>query len=238
MSRALPLFLAEQVEFNSNARVQTLIPWIAEDVGGFVLCGVAWNDQDAANYARQAQHKSDYVVIVHLKAQTEPWSVELRLVRTIDGKLMSNLSASFPSARPEATIPNLAKRLLDVLAKEAEIESQTPPQLYDVPRDQNFPYYLLRLEQLLAVRCAGMDGVQKKFLSGEREIIDGDIQLCLACPQNVGTRLLLLKTAAALKKVRPEILAEFKDRLSLLQKEKPLPEPANSFAQRMLNKLF
>ena len=45
--------------------------------------------------------------------------------------------------------------------------------------------YLLRLEQLLAVRCAGMDGVSPAFLNGEREIIDGNLQLCLWCPDNV-----------------------------------------------------
>lgn len=67
MSRALPLFLAEQVEFNSHARIQTLIPWIVSDSPGFVLSGVAWKDEDAANYARQGAAKSDYVVITHLK---------------------------------------------------------------------------------------------------------------------------------------------------------------------------
>jgi hypothetical protein len=83
-----------------------------------------------------------------------------------------------------------------------------------------------------------MDGVRANFFSGEREIIDGNLQLCLAWPQNVGARLLLIQTASTMKKVRPDILAEFKDKLNLLQKEKPLPEPANSLAQRMLNEVF
>ncbi len=238
MSRALPLFMAEQVEFNSNARVQTLIPWIAEEVGGFALCGVAWDNQEAANYARQGQIKSDYVVITHLKVQTEPWNVELRLVRTIDGKLLGSLTAAFPSAKPEAAIPELAKKLLGLLVEQAEVERQAPLPIYDVPHDQHFPYYLLRLEQLLAVRCSAMDGVRANFLSGEREIIDGNLQLCLAWPQNVGTRLLLIQTVSTMKKVRTDILAEFKDKLNLLQKEKPLPEPANSLVQRMLNEAF
>ncbi len=34
MSRALPLFLAEQVSFASEANVQTFIPWFSEGSAG------------------------------------------------------------------------------------------------------------------------------------------------------------------------------------------------------------
>lgn len=238
MSRALPLFLAEQIDFNSNAQVQTLIPWIAEEVGGFVLCGVAWNDQDAANYARQGQRKSDYVVVVHLKTQAEPWNIELRLVRTIDGKFLGNLNTSFVAAKPEEAIPALAKNLLALLVEQAEVESKASAPIYQIPAGQNFPNYLLRLEQLLAVRCSAMDGVRANFLSGEHEIIDGNLQLCLVCPDNVGARLLLIQTLLAMKKVRPDILPEFKDKLNLLQKEKPLTQSADGIVQRILNEVF
>jgi hypothetical protein len=238
MSRALPLFFAEQVDFHTCARVQTLMPWIAEEISGFILSCVSWSDENAAAQARQSQIKNDYVVTTHLKTQAEPWTVELRLVRTIDGKCLGHLNAAFPSTKPEDSIPQLAQKLLGLLAEHAEVETQPPAPLYQVPAGTNFPYYLLRLEQLLAVRCASMDGVQPNFLSGAREIIDGNIQQCLACPQNVPARLLLAQTLLAMKKVRPDILPEFKDKLTLLQKEKPLPEPAHGVVQRMLNEII
>src|SRR5205085_1370683 len=81
LSRALPLFLAEQVEFNTLARVQTLVPWIMSEGGGFILSGFAWKDEEAASYSRESEIKSDYVVTTHLKTQAEPWTVELRLIR-------------------------------------------------------------------------------------------------------------------------------------------------------------
>ena len=93
----------------------------------------------------------------------------------------------------------------------------------------------LRLEQLLAIRCAGMNGVPSGFFHGEREVLDGNLQLCLDHPVNVSTRILLVQTLAAFKRVRPEILPEFKERIALLQKEKPLPEPAQGVVQRMIN---
>jgi len=238
MSRALPLFLAEQVEFRSRARTQTLIPWIAEATAGFVLSGVAWSNEEAANYARQGELKSDYVVITHLHTQTEPWRIELRLVRTIDAKCLGQLQAGFPSTAPQEGILMLANDLLPLLRDQADVRNEPPPPLYQVPTTADFPLYLLRLEQLLALRCGGMDGVPAGFLSGEREILDGNIQLCLACPQNATARLLLAQTLLTMKKVRSDILAESKEKIALPQKEMALPEPPQRVLQRMFGELF
>ena len=237
MSRSMPLFLAEQIEFGSQARVRTLVPWITGESPGFVLSGGAWKDDDAANHARQGEIKSDYVVTIHLKPNAEPWIAELRLIRTIDAKCLGTLSGSFPSAKPEEGIPALARQLIALLREQAEVEPVPIPSLYQVPGAPHFACYLLRLEQLLAVRCGSMDGVPVGFLSGEREIIDGNIQQCLNLPQNVPARLLLAQTLLAMKRARPDILPEFKDKLALLQKEKPLSEPAHGVVQRMLNEL-
>jgi hypothetical protein len=54
-------------------------------------------------------------------------------------------------------------------------------------------------------------------------------------PQNAPARLPLVQTLAAMKKVRPEILPEFKDQLARLQPQIPLSEPAHGVAQRILN---
>jgi hypothetical protein len=80
-----------------------------------------------------------------------------------------------------------------------------------------------------------MDHVPAGFLNGEREILDGNIQLCMACPQNVTTRMVLAKTVLAMKNVRPDILWEFRDKIAALQKELPLPQPAQRVIQEMLD---
>jgi hypothetical protein len=222
----------------SQSRVQTLVPWILGEAPGFVLGGIPWKDDEAANYARQSQTKSDYVVISHLKPNAEPWVAELRLVRTIDAECLGTLNASFPSAKPEEGIPDLARQLKGLLRQQADVEPASVSSLYQVPEAPHLGYYLLRLEQLLAVRCAGMDGVPVGFLHGERDIIDGNLQLCLAFPLNVGVRILLAQTSLAMKRVRPDILSEFREKISLLQEEKPLPEPAHGVVQRMLNEVL
>ena len=150
LSRALPLFLAEQLEFSTAARTYTLIPWIASGSGAFVLSGVRWSDEDAANYARQGEEPSDYVVIVHLKTQLDPWITELRLVPTIDVKCLGEFSVNFPPDKPETAVPILAKRLIEAITP--HVQTHSPMELYDFPTGAEFPFYLLRLEQLLATR--------------------------------------------------------------------------------------
>jgi tetratricopeptide (TPR) repeat protein len=179
MSRALPLFLAEQVAFGSDARVQTLIPWVMGERSGFVLSGIPWTDENAAGYAPQGENKSDYIVVMNLKATAEPWKVELRALRTIDGKFLGSVAGSWPSEKPEEGVPALTRKLLTLLAEQAEVSLSPPPSVYHVPSGPHFGWYLLQLEQLLAIRCASMDGGRSNHLSGERSILDGNLRLCL-----------------------------------------------------------
>ena len=238
MTRALPLFLAEQIWFKTNARVQTLAPWVTGKSCGFVLSGAPWRDEDAATYSLQAPMKSDFVVVTHLKADSEPWTIELRMVRSSNRESLGHLGAFLQPANPEHAVLEIAQRLLLLVASPAQLESRIPPVLYRVPTGVNFAAYLLRLEQLLAVRCASMDGVSSSFLNGEREIIDGNLQLCVACPENVGTRLLFARTLLAMKRVRPGLAGEFKDKILLLQLKYPLQAPSNGIVQEMFKEAF
>jgi hypothetical protein len=107
------------------------------------------------------------------------------------------------------------------------------------PTGVSFPAYLARLEQLLAVRCAGMnDGGPSALLSGEREIINGNLQLCVACPDNLGVGVLLGKTMLAMKKLRPDLAGGIKEKITLLQQTRPLPEPVQAAVKAIFDEVF
>ena len=235
LTRAVPLFLAEQIYFGSPAQVETLIPLVVGKSTGFVLAGAQWSDEDAVNHAKSTSPPSDYVVTVHLFAQAEPWKIELRLLRTNDGKNLARLSETLPTNAPGEEVTRLAANLLSLLRESANFASLPFPPLYRAPAPPNFAYYLLRLEQLLAVRCARIEGVSTTFLNGEREIIDGNIQTCLASPDNPIPRLVLATTVSAMKAVRPDIPPEFSQKLALLQRDNPLGQPVDSVVQRLLS---
>ena len=129
--------------------------------------------------------------------------------------------------------------MLGLLREHAGLEPVTPPPHYTVPRGAAFSHYLIRLEQLLSVRCYTADpSAASNELHGEREIIDGDIALCLLEPANALPRLLLAQTLKRLAKIRPEIVAEYRDKITLLETQHPLPPPAGSIAHRLFSELY
>lgn len=238
LSRALPLFLAEQIRFQGEAQIRTIIPWLEGDTPAFVLGGVAWANDDAAQHGRTGNPACDYVVVTHLKTAGEPWIIELRLIRTIDAKLLGTAMGRFSAAHPETAFLQLAQDLLGLLVEHAGLVRQKAPPQYMVPPAANFPYYLLRLEQMLAVRCAAREGIPPIFLNGVREIIDGNLQLCLNQPANPVVRVLLAQTLLRLNKVEPSAVAEYREKIQLLQKEKQLPQPARGVIETALREIY
>ena len=235
-SRALPLFLAEQVGFASQLNTVTFIPWIRGK--GFVLSGLPWRDEDAVNHSRISPIWGHYVIVTHLDVGDHLWTVNLRLLRVADRKCLGTFQTEFPVATPEHAIRGLSAPLLALLSQEPGFKSQKNNSAYQVPEGALFSNYLLRLEQLLAVRCASLEDIHRDFLSGERDIINGMIQLCLECPRNIGTRILLAQTLLAMRKVRADVNAEFVDKVLMLQRDKPLPRLSQDTVDEMLKEAF
>jgi hypothetical protein len=80
-----------------------------------------------------------------------------------------------------------------------------------------------------------MDGVPAGFLSGERAIIEGNIQQCEQTPYSVSVRLLLAQTLLVMKHVRPDIMPEFREQVKLLQDEHPLIDVAQNVVQTIID---
>ncbi len=219
MTRSLPLFFAEQVEMRTAAAGRAMAPWAIAPVSGFVVSGQRWPDEAAVQSVQSGEHASDYVVSVHLDAEVEPWTAELAFIRTLDGLRIGELQAEFMPNTPEDGLGDLADEVVELL-KVLGPADESPA--YHVPGPATFGSYLLRLEQLLAVRCATMDGVTPQFLNGEHEILQGQLDLCLAEPANVPARLLLLSTYGAMGKIKPEVAQEFAPKLDRLKQEFPI----------------
>ncbi|WP_162536492.1 tetratricopeptide repeat protein [Granulicella sp. WH15] len=214
MSRALPLFLAEQVEMRTAANGRSMLPWAMGQQSGFVVGAAAWTPEMAVQGVAADGSGSQYVVTVHIDAAVEPWTAELVFIRTSDGVTIGELDAEFPSASPEDGLLGLANEVVELLG------GDEPARGYSVPH--SFSGYLSRLEQLLAARCTAMEGVPPSFLQGEREILEGNLYQYIEEPENLASRLLLVETFGAIERVRPAVAAEYRERLEKLLTERPL----------------
>ncbi|MDB6034753.1 MAG: hypothetical protein JWM16_5091, partial [Verrucomicrobiales bacterium] len=237
LSQALPVFFAEQLEFSTEASARTLVPWLDSESSPFVFFGETWKDEEAATYARQVEKPCDYVVTVHLKSAVKPWSVQVRLIRTIDAQLLGTIEEPFPESAYSG-LKELTRKILGLLEERAEIKPVERPAIYQVPNNQNFSYYLFGLEQLLTLRCAGMEGARSKTGPGGHDAIEGTLHLSLAEPQNICVRILLAQVLIAMKRAKPEILAQFKEKIRWHQTDHALPAPAHGVVQRLMDEAF
>jgi len=237
MSRALPLFFSEYVYLNTSARTTTLIPWILNGHGGFILSGRASKDDEVARYVRGAtgndendEKPADFVVNSHLITRGENWTVKLRIIRTIDATCLADFSYDFAENAFHTTAHRAIKDIQRVLAAEAGAESESA-QLsgLTLPAGQELDHYLFRSEQGLAVRCLAMEGTSGEFLSNPAEIISGMIHLCLQNPEHLPSRMLLSQSLKALHKHDPELVLSFQQKIADLQADFPLDTPVQNW---------
>ncbi len=231
-SRFLPMFLAEQVFFNSKVRTTILQPYIVGRNSGFCLLGEPTSDEDAAKYGRQASNPAKYIVTTHLTIGEPNWQVEMRLVRTEDGECLGSSQAGFSVRDPEAEISRITHDLLQMLSERAGLNTFASHSPYEPPAGEYFLDYALRLEQMLVLRCGGGG------LHGEREILNGNIQLCLALPRNVTVRVLMAQTFLEMKRLKPQVPSEFKERVTNLQNDFPLFAVAQIAVEEILSEAF
>ncbi|MDF9833971.1 tetratricopeptide (TPR) repeat protein [Ereboglobus sp. PH5-5] len=237
LSRAIPLYLAERVEFFTTSTTRTLVPYITSPNPAFALMGSPMPDGDAAQHARNNPRPADYAIITHIIHNISPWLITLRLIRTIDTRCLFETSVQYASSTIGAAIGELEAKLLSFLPKETDIAHATPPPSYQTVPASSVPGYLSCSEQLLAIRAAATHK-ETRTLHGERDILMNQLLLCAQLPLHTTPRLILSQSLIKLKEMSPNIVAEFKERVATLEKEKPLPATEQPILSRIFSEIF
>jgi len=220
LSRGVPLILAEQIHLLTGAVGVAIIPWAQNQ--GFALFGAPCGDQTLCDLARQNEKVPAFMTGIILDTTQSMWRLDLCLLRMADGRRVAETQVEAAAGNPGPAVGQLADRLLKILATHAGVRTTPAPAWYQVPSGQDFSDYLLRLEQQLAVASMHVDFLKGGGLSGEHEILDGILQLCVRQPKNPTLRMIFAETLRQMRKVRPEILPEYKEKIALLQREHPL----------------
>lgn len=234
LSRALPLYLADQVELGTDALTRTLVSWMVKPRPGFMLGGQQWDDATAAHHARQtpADDPSDYVVLSHLVCTSDPWRIEVRVVRTIDSACLATLATDCDPSDPGASLPGLTAALLAALAEHAELPALASG--FETPAHST--EFLALLDQLLALRTAALPGAAP--LRHEGNVLDGMDRFARQHSASLPARLLFTHTLSALARVHPELCPALAARVESLQRDLPLAEPAQSVLARIRREML
>jgi tetratricopeptide (TPR) repeat protein len=232
--RALPLFMAQELHMRTNATGRVLQPWVAGESGGFALYGAAPDDASAVALSRMGGEATDYAVTLHIDGKETPWAVSMRLIRAIDSTLIGTAKTTISQDDVQPAFRYLADELMRICVTQAQVSRIEPPDYYRLPNGHMFGWMQVLTEQALSVGIASMDNVGPSFLNGERKVLSDMLGLCLAAPDNAIARLILAQTLFNMRKVRPNIADEFKERAMRLQNEKPLPAAVQNVVLEML----
>jgi tetratricopeptide (TPR) repeat protein len=241
LSRALPLFLAESAFLHLGLDTDTIIPWIEHS--GFAVVSIPWGIPEAIEYAHKMNAAAAISIDVHCTGPAA--EVTLRIVRS------EPQESAEPTAFAEFTVPfNLEQAGTSALGLWSQLANQlvklfgdtpaaTEPSRYALPANSGLAAYLLRLEQLLAVRCSGSENGKAALLNGVREIVRGELDLALSTPHSLPARLILHETLLRLRDLDPHIAAEFRHPAELLQQRYPLSDAqANAVLENQIQAIY
>lgn len=217
-TRAVPMFLAEELQIQTNAQSSFVLPWIKG--GGFVLSAKPWRYGDL----RIDQSRTDYVVLLHIDARQSPWSMRFSVLAGSDGAELETWDEQIDLQRPGAAVTASLDKVIRAVGGLTQV---TVPAELVAPPFERLAQYLVATEQALAVSVANME--ENNILYAERSIFDNLLLLALDTPRCARTRCLLLNAVEKEARRRPDIAREFRDKLRRLQHEHPLrADPASS----------
>ncbi len=232
LTRMWGVYAAEWAGMHLECTAATLVPCVKN--GGFAIFPTALEDAQAAQLAGQVG--GTFTVSAHVTPAGERFTLAVRVLRVeADGTpvLLGSRETTAAWTEVYGAIVGLLAEVQSLLA----VATRETPALYTLPAAPARGNYLLRLEQLLAVMCAGGDDTPS--LNGEREMVRGMLDLSLNSPGCVPIRLVLLDTLRRFKKLRPEIAAEMREPVTLLQAKVPLADAAaNAVLVAMLDEVY
>jgi tetratricopeptide (TPR) repeat protein len=236
VSRALPLFLCQELFFRSSLPAKALVPWVTGKSQGHMLGQKPWTNEYAAEVAARADVDADWILIVHLNAKNDPWIADFRLVRSRDAVCACEGSAALRKDDPAVRSEELTSEMRSAILTATGAQAASAPSLYDVPKGKALFPYLMSLEGLITLQLARKFGARES-LNSPRDIVDRVLTGAVDCPSNVAIRMLLVQTVIAMKNIEPSIASEYQQRLERISTEFPLQPPVNRILAGMMAEL-
>jgi len=222
LTRALPMFFAEEMFLRTSARTVFLLPWLKE--GGFVLSARPWT----TSFLPPDHAPPDLYVFLHVDARENPWLLRVTIQNAQRQASPVMFEQAFTLATAGRDVMTLLNDLLPRLTILLALRREDTDAALAMPAPELLPGYMAGLEQALAVGLAARQKDGASFLHQERSIIDHLFDVALGGAQLLRPRLLLVNALENQARRRPDMVCEYLDRLTLLQQQHALPQSAGS----------
>ena len=234
LSRFVSLAMAEYLHLSTDAVGVAAVAWVQEQ--GFALFGKPYGDDVLCEIVGKGGNAPEFIATVVVDATQAAWEFQFALIRRADQVRVATMVVPVDVGNPAAGVLVLCERLKERLIQQSRVRAMATPEWYQWPKGLDASDYLLRLEQQLAVVCANMPQLKGGGLSGEHEIVNGALQLCVNQPENALVRMLLAQTLGQVGKARPEVVRLYKDKVEMLGNEHPIGGEAGELIGETIKK--
>ncbi len=208
ITRALPMFFAEELYLRSSAKCAFLLPWRKQ--GGFIVSAQPWSRE----LLPADPSPPELLVFMHIDATRSPWRARVTLAQPEAGAISfaHNIAPGNLAQGAVALLEDLATRatiLLGVQRKEGDPALATP-------RNSLLPAYLTALEYALVVEMAARRDAGDSLQIEERAIFDHLLDVATKGGRQLRPRMLLMNALENQSRRRPGIVAEYFDGARML----------------------
>lgn len=200
-SRALPLYLHEQLIFRSELKSVALIP--ATDENSLVLFGKPWDEDEL----RHVAEGYEYVVEGDIGEREDGFAVTWRVRAASDMHVLLRLERSVSMRELGPAVSEMAEEILGTL-QHASGSTQPGRSTYYVPPRAFSTEYLSGLAQTLVLTLLGSPE-QRTRLFGERNIYTWMQNLALSMPDNEAAQFMYFTALAKGRRSASPIVDEF-----------------------------
>ena len=222
ITRALPMFLAEEVYLRTGARTAFLLPWLKQ--GGFILTAQPWTRSSLP----PDESPPDLFVYLHVDARVAPWRLVVSIEKTQDAAPAEVFEQEFNLASAGHDVLTLLYSLIPRLTDLLSLSREETAAGLGTPPAELLPGYLTGIEQALAIALAARHAGNESFLHQERSIFDHLFDVALHGAELLRPRMLLINALENETRRRPDIAREYLEKLALLQQRHGLQPGAGS----------
>ncbi len=218
LTRALPMFLTEEIFLRTNARTAFLLPWMKQ--GGFVLSAKPWTTA----FLPPDLSPPDLIVFLHVDATASPWLLRMSIVNAQREAPPVHFERAFTLATAGEDVMALLNDVISRLTILLALKREDVDESLAAPSQAALPGYLAAIEQALAVGLAARQAGGDFMLHQERSIFDHLFDVALHESARLRPRMLLVNALENQSRRRKDMVVEYLDKLALLQDKHALPE--------------
>ena len=233
LCRGFPLTICDSLNIKTDAKALMVVPHVKN--GGLVFFAKEHSDEAAMSIMQATD--GDLVILPHLIAKGDVWTMRLRVFEKQDTKLVATITGSFSPENPGSKLQDLVLKVHDFIRRNYSLTEQVSSAGLDRIPAKVYAHYVDANSSCLAIINASDSEGGMDTLYGVRHIYDKFMRLASDFPENSVFMLMLIWALLKDKEADSVVYQEYFDKLDYLMGRVKYPEVLRNVITENVDKL-